>query len=209
MGRVYLVVLAIALVACELPSLPGQTPSPGQTSQDPRPFWQDWLNSWRYGERYRQLLQAEPDRAILVPVKGVNTQQIADTFGAPRPGGRQHEGQDIFAPKGTPIYSATEGLVWRIGVGELGGLYVYVLGPGGRRYYYAHLDAHAEGLEQGQEVSPQTLLGYVGNTGNARTTPPHLHFGVYGNWLSGDERVIDPLTLLRDRDWKNFEALKD
>lgn len=207
MLRVWLLVL-VALVGCELPNPSPQAPSPNQTSPNPRPFWENWLDSWRYGERYSQLVQAEADSEILIPVKGVRSRQIADTFMAPRPGGRLHEGQDIFAPKGTPIYSATEGIVWRIGVGELGGLYVYVLGPGGRRYYYAHLDAYAEGLEEGQEVSPQTLLGYVGNTGNARTTPPHLHFGVYGNWLS-DERVVNPLPLLRDRNWKTLEALQN
>jgi murein DD-endopeptidase MepM/ murein hydrolase activator NlpD len=195
--------VAVVLVGCE-PS----NPAPSQTP-NPRPFWETWLDNWRYGEKYSQLLQAVPDSELLMPVKGVRTQQVADTFGAPRPGGRQHEGQDIFAPKGTPVYSATQGMVWRIGTGELGGLFVYVLGPGGRRYYYAHLDGYAEGLEEGQGVSPQTLLGYVGNTGNARTTPPHLHFGLYGNWRSDDARVIDPLSLLRNRDWNNFEALKN
>ena len=199
----------VVLASCQLPSPSRQTPAPNQTSesqpsQRTRPFWENWLNSWRYGEQYSELMQAEPDSEILIPVKGVRTQQIADTFMAPRPGGRLHEGQDIFAPKGTPIYSATRGIVRRIGMGELGGLYVYVLGPGGRRYYYAHLDSYAEGLEEGQEVTPQTLLGYVGNTGNARTTPPHLHFGVYGNWFSDDERVVNPLPLLRDRDWKTL-----
>ena len=154
---------------------------------------------WTAMDDYSRLLAMKPDDKVLMPVRGVKVRRVADTFGAARGGGRLHEGQDIFAPKGTPIYSATEGIVTRMGYGQLGGIYVYVLGPGGRRYYYAHLDKYADGLEEGDLVTPQTRLGYVGNTGNAQTTPPHLHFGVYGSWWSSDERVINPLPLLRDR----------
>jgi murein DD-endopeptidase MepM/ murein hydrolase activator NlpD len=93
-----------------------------------------------------------------------------------------------------------------MGYGQLGGLYVVVLGPGGRRYYYAHLDRYADRLQEGDRVSTQTLLGYVGNTGNARTTPPHLHFGVYGSGWGSDERVINPLPLLVGRNWQTLEA---
>ncbi|ADD26926.1 M23 family metallopeptidase [Meiothermus ruber] len=156
-------------------------------------------------QSYLALLPKEPDRRLAMPVQGVRVRQVANTFGAPRGGWRTHEGQDIFAPRGTPVYSATSGFVWRIGQGQLGGLYVFVVGPGGRRYYYAHLDRYAPGLREGQRVTPQTLLGYVGNTGNARTTPPHLHFGVYaGSRRTCDYQVIDPLPLLVDRDWRNM-----
>ncbi|AWR85365.1 M23 family metallopeptidase [Meiothermus taiwanensis] len=156
-------------------------------------------------QSYLALLPKEPDTRLAMPVQGVRVRQVTNTFGAPRSGWRTHEGQDIFAPRGTPVYSATRGFVWRIGQGQLGGLYVFVVGPGGRRYYYAHLDRYAPGLQEGQRVTPQTLLGYVGNTGNARTTPPHLHFGVYaGSRRTCDYRVIDPLPLLTDRDWKSF-----
>jgi murein DD-endopeptidase MepM/ murein hydrolase activator NlpD len=159
---------------------------------------------WEPFTGYLYMHSLPPDEEILMPVRGVRVRQVADTFGAPRSGGRRHEGQDIFAPRGTPVYSATGGVVLRMGYGQLGGNFVYVLGPGGRRYYYAHLEAYARGLEEGQEVTPSTLLGYVGNTGNARTTPPHLHFGVYGSRWRGDERVINPLVLLKDRDWKTL-----
>ncbi|HEU4742224.1 MAG TPA: M23 family metallopeptidase [Meiothermus sp.] len=83
------------------------------------------------------------------------------------PGGRRHESQDIFAAKGTPVYSATEGYVWRLGNGQLGGLYVFVVGPGGRRYY-AHLDRYAEKLKEGQKVTTRT-----GNRGQHRERPYH------------------------------------
>ena len=140
-------------------------------------------------------------------VGGVSVGRVANTFGAPRSGGRKHEGQDIFAPKGTPVYAATKGYVWRMDYGELGGLYVFVVGPGGRRYYYAHLDRYAPGLQEGMAVNTNTLLGYVGNTGNARSTPSHLHFGVYyGSRQTCNRAVINPLPLLVDRNWGQFKA---
>ena len=142
-----------------------------------------------------RLSARDPDTALVMPVEGVRVRQVADTWGAPRSGGRKHEGQDIFAERGTPIFSATDGYVLSVGEGGLGGKKIFVLGAGGRRYYYAHLDAFAEELRAGDRVTPQTLLGYVGNTGNAATTPPHLHFGVYG---SGG--ALDPLPLIVERE---------
>ncbi|HEU4796295.1 MAG TPA: M23 family metallopeptidase [Pyrinomonadaceae bacterium] len=144
--------------------------------------------------RVAQLYTQEPDRKISMPFADVTKRQIADTWGAPRGTGRRHEGQDIFAPKGTPILSATNGYVYRIGENNLGGQTVSVISAGGRVYYYAHLDAYAPGLEVGDPVSTRTVLGYVGTTGNAAGTPPHLHFGIYT--MSG---AINPLPLLTDR----------
>ena len=129
--------------------------------------------------RYAALVAREPEAKIQIPIRSVEAKQIADTFGAPRSEERLHQGQDIFAPRGTPIYSATEGYVWRVGENRLGGNTVMVLGAGGRVYYYAHLDGHAPELEVGDEVTTDTILGIVGNTGNAKGTPPHLHFSVY------------------------------
>jgi murein DD-endopeptidase MepM/ murein hydrolase activator NlpD len=140
------------------------------------------------------------DRELLAPVSGVRAAQVKDTWGAARGGGRSHEGQDIFARRGTEVYSATEGYVVRVGENALGGKTVFVHGPGGRSYYYAHLDDYAPGLGVGDYVTPDTLLGYVGDTGNAKGTPPHLHFGVYTS--SG---AINPHPLLTDRKKKTRE----
>jgi murein DD-endopeptidase MepM/ murein hydrolase activator NlpD len=129
-----------------------------------------------------------------MPVQDVEKAQIANTWHAPRDGSRLHEGQDIFAPRGTPIFSATEGYVTKIGENSLGGQTVSVIGAGGRVYYYAHLEAYAPRLAEGDWVTTQTLLGYVGTTGNAAGTPPHLHFGVY---QTGG--ALNPLPLLNDR----------
>jgi hypothetical protein len=135
-----------------------------------------------------------PDANLSMPLKDVKKNQVANTWGAARGEGRSHEGQDIFAPKGTPILSATTGYVVKIGDDNLGGRTVSVVGDGGRKYYYAHLDSYARNLEVGDYVTRQTVLGYVGSTGNADGTPPHLHFGVYTT-----TGAINPLPLLTDR----------
>ena len=140
--------------------------------------------------RYASLLAKEPEEKINIPIRGLEKNQKANTWGAPRGTDRTHQGQDIFAPRGTPIYSATDGYVWRIGENNLGGNTVWVIGAGGRVYYYAHLDRYAEELAVGDEVSTETAVGYVGTTGNAKGTPPHLHFGVYTS-----TGAINPLDL--------------
>ena len=118
--------------------------------------------------------------ALALPVHGVKRAALHSSFGEPRSGHRKHQGIDIFARRGTPVVAAAEGVVVRIGTTDrLGGNTVWVAGKPSTLYYYAHLDRHRAGLYVGQHVEAGELLGYVGNTGNARTTPPHLHFGVY------------------------------
>jgi peptidoglycan LD-endopeptidase LytH len=142
--------------------------------------------------RLLRLWTAPADAVLAMPVHGAGVRAVADTWGAPRVGGRRHRGQDIFAPRGTPVRSATAGVVAGITDGGLGGKAVWIFGAGGRRYYYAHLHRYGEGLRVGDVVTTETIVGYVGNTGNARRTAPHLHFGVYG--AAGP---LDPLPLLR------------
>jgi murein DD-endopeptidase MepM/ murein hydrolase activator NlpD len=149
-------------------------------------FWEQLLLPWRVARFYTQTA----DETILVPVRGVGSQTVSNTWHAPRPGGRRHEGQDIFARRGTPVVAAADGVVVRLGGGALGGNAVFVAGRGRRTYYYAHLDRYA-GVAVGQIVRQGDVLGYVGNTGNAWNTPPHLHFGVYT--ATGP---IDPLPLM-------------
>lgn len=132
-----------------------------------------------------------PPSALSMPVSGISASRIADTWGAARSGGRRHEGIDIFAPRGTPVLASTEGVVTRIGTNNLGGNVVWVMGAGRQMHYYAHLDGYAD-IRRGQLVFPGDVLGFVGNTGNARGTPPHLHYGIYGN--SG---ALNPYLLLK------------
>lgn len=140
-----------------------------------------------------QLAKEEPEQSIFMPIVTIKKSEITNTFGGPRSGGRKHEGQDIFAKRGTPIFSATDGVVIRVGENRLGGKTVSVIGKGGRRYYYAHLDSYGP-IEVGDKISTTTNIGFVGTTGNASGTPPHLHFGVYNGM-----EAIDPLILLQNR----------
>lgn len=157
------------------------------------------LLAWVWGQPFMasarmlwDISRAPPPLALPVPVQGVRARQIADTFGAPRGTDRTHQGVDIFAKRGTPVVSATRGLVVSVREGGLGGRQVWVLGPGRERHYYAHLDDWAHGLATGQVVQPGHVLGFVGTTGNARGTPPHLHYGIYGR-----DGAHDPLPLFK------------
>jgi len=127
------------------------------------------------------------------PVESASQRDIGSKFGAPRDGGtRAHHGVDIFAEKGTPITAVIDGNV-RTGTGGIGGNHIWLsgglFGLGSARYYYAHLDSFA--IESGDQVKQGEVIGYVGNTGNAKTTPPHLHFGIY----SGGP--VDPAPFLK------------
>jgi peptidoglycan LD-endopeptidase LytH len=125
-----------------------------------------------------QLVLATQPQALSVPVQGVSPRRLLNSWGAPRSGGRQHRGIDIFAPRGTAVIANTRGLVLTVGTNRLGGNIVKVLGPGPQVHYYAHLDRFGQ-FERGDLVRPGDVLGYVGTTGNARGTPPHLHYGIY------------------------------
>jgi peptidoglycan LD-endopeptidase LytH len=144
--------------------------------------------------RIVKLYTQAPDTKLAMPLENVAKREIADTWQAARGDGRRHEGQDIFAPRGTPILSATSGYIYKIGENNLGGQTVSVISKGARIYYYAHLDSYARNIHVGDRVTTRTVLGYVGTTGNAQGTPPHLHFGIYTS-----TGAINPLPLLTDR----------
>ncbi len=114
---------------------------------------------------------------LTVPVAGVRPEQVQDSFHAARSGGRVHEATDILAPRGTPVLSADDGLLVKIGQNRYGGNVLYATDTDGRFvYYYAHLDGFAPGLAAGQPLRRGMLLGFVGTTGNAPPQTPHLHF---------------------------------
>lgn len=141
------------------------------------------LLAWAYpylenAVRFVRLLREPPPVSLPVPVEGVARSRLADTWGAARSGGRTHEGIDIFAPRGTAVLSTTRGIVINKDWNRLGGRIVTVLGPGGWYHYYAHLEDWAEPA-RGHWVEAGTVLGYVGNSGNAEGTSPHLHYGIY------------------------------
>lgn len=99
---------------------------------------------------------------------------FVDTWHAPRSGGRLHQGTDVFAPYGSPAYAVTAGVIDDWGNGGLGGITLWLRANNGDRYYYAHNSRNV--ARPGTRVRAGELVAYVGNTGNARTTPPHVHF---------------------------------
>lgn len=147
----------------------------------------------QYPILYWNLKQQTLAAPLSMPVKGVKSNQIKDTWGAARSEGRKHQGIDIFAKRGTPVLSATQGIVSQVGLNTLGGKVVWVVGPQLSRHYYAHLDDYAAEIRVGDWVEEGEVLGYVGNTGNAKNTPPHLHYGIY---LTG-EGATNPYAYLK------------
>lgn len=127
--------------------------------------------------KYSKLMQQAPPEPNSLP-SPIKEAYLTDTWGAARSGGRSHEGIDIFAARHTPIYSATPGIVRKVGTNQLGGNVVMILGPGGFSHYYAHLQDFAD-IQPGDWVETGDIIGYVGDSGNAKGTPPHVHYGIY------------------------------
>ena len=161
------------------------------------------------GGRYQLRLQTElataADYSVSIaampllsfPVKGLDMQAIQSGFGAARDGGRRaHRGVDIFAPRGTMAVAATDGWIVRVETTRVGGNVVWMRPLfGNLRLYYAHLDTQL--VAPGQIVRAGDPIGTIGNTGNAITTPPHLHFGVYLRRLGMRGGARDPYAFLR------------
>ena len=115
---------------------------------------------------------------LLIPVKGVAAAALRDNFDDKR-GKRIHRALDIMAARGTPVLAAGDGRIAKVYTHALGGLCVYQYDANGEHaYYYAHLDAFAEGLKEGMELRRGDPIGFVGTTGNASPTAPHLHFAI-------------------------------
>ncbi len=146
-----------------------------------------------------ELLKGGPYRATIrvgarwqFPVAGASERDIGSFFRDPRDGGRRlHYGIDIFAPRGTPVLAAVDGHAHMVDTTGNGGLVVWQFEARGRHAaYHAHMDRLF--VRRGQRIRPGDTIGLVGNTGNARTTPPHLHFGTFIR-VSGP---VDPVNMV-------------
>lgn len=142
----------------------------------------------------RELLQ-QPGYAF--PVAG--THQFTDTFGAGRPdlASGVHVGNDIFAAFGTPIVAVADGRLYRVGTLKISGNRLWLRDKHGYRYFYCHLSDFAAAAYNGADVHAGEVIGFVGNTGDAEPTPPHLHFEVH----MPDDTVVDPFPYLQK--WDN------
>jgi peptidoglycan LD-endopeptidase LytH len=150
----------------------------------------------------REEIAATPAGAqsLAVPVAGVRQAELKDTFGAPRSGGRTHEGIDIFASEGTPVVAAASGIIVGRDSSALGGISLYKRDLDGRTiYFYGHLQRYEPTLKEGDLVRQGDVIAYVGQTGNVPPGSPHLHFSVYtvpdpNRWWRG--RNLSPCDLL-------------
>ncbi|MCU1589771.1 MAG: family metallopeptidase [Frankiales bacterium] len=132
--------------------------------------------------------RAEPVLAGYVcPVRGPHS--FTDTWGDPRPGGRRHQGNDVMAPYGTPVVAVTSGVI-KTNYSRNGGISLYLEGTDGDEYFYAHNSRNV--AVTGQHVATGELIGYVGNTGDARGGPTHVHFERH----PGGGRPVDPYSFL-------------
>ena len=111
------------------------------------------------------------------PVQGGAS--FIDSWGFPRSGGRRHKGVDMFNKRNTPLVAVVDGKV-KFSSNSLGGLSTHLY-AGGTTYYYTHLEKHPSNISSGQNVKAGTVIGYLGNSGNARYTSPHLHFEIRPN----------------------------
>jgi murein DD-endopeptidase MepM/ murein hydrolase activator NlpD len=134
------------------------------------------------------------DSKSIIPVKNASRNDYSQqSMGSPRVG-HKHQGADIFAKKGTPVLSATRGIVIYEGILKLGGKVVLVLGPNYKMYYYAHLDTIMTHKLSLLKVGEQ--IGKVGNTGNAKFTPAHLHFSIRNFFPYKQGSYVDPVPFL-------------
>ena len=137
---------------------------------------------------------------LAVPVVGVKTGELVDTYDAARGTGRRHDAIDIMAAEGTPVIAAADGKVEKLFNSARGGLTVYVRSPDQKWiYYYAHLQRYAPGLHEGQDVKRGQVIALVGHTGDASASGPHLHFAINSmapgeRWWNGTP--INPYPLL-------------
>jgi murein DD-endopeptidase MepM/ murein hydrolase activator NlpD len=137
------------------------------------------------------------------PVYGASS--YVDTFEAPRAGVGWHHGEDIFAPLGAPILAVADGTLFSVGWNDLGGYRLWLRDRQGNQFYYAHLSAFSPLAVDGKEVRAGDVIGFLGNTGDARTTPPHLHFEIHpvGLLPFGYDGVVNPFPYLNA--WRRLE----
>jgi murein DD-endopeptidase MepM/ murein hydrolase activator NlpD len=145
-------------------------------------------------------INALSGRDLLIPVAGVTSLQLHDSFYDSRSEGRMHKAIDIMAPRDTPVLATAAGRVLKLHQSDRGGIMLYQSDEsGGYVYYYGHLSRYADGIAEGMLVKRGEVIAFVGDTGNAGSGNCHLHFGISkmkesGRWSGGEP--INPYPLL-------------
>lgn len=143
-----------------------------------------------------------PADQLLIPVKGVKRDQLQDTYNDARSAGRVHNAIDIMAAQGTPVLAAADGEIAKFFDSDLGGITIYQYSADKKLvYYYAHLQRRSDQIQEKQFVKRGTVIGYVGDTGNAGAGNFHLHFSI--SELEKPERYwdgknINPFPILKN-----------
>ena len=119
--------------------------------------------------------------------------RYSNDWGAPRQNSGTHEGNDIYAPTGTPVLAVTDGTLRRVGTARVPGNRLYLYTDRGDYYFYGHLSSFEAGARSGKRVKAGEVLGYVGSTGDAEPTPPHVHFEIH----PGGGGPVNPYPFLR------------
>ncbi len=139
---------------------------------------------------------------LMIPVAGIKRDQLLDTFDDARSEGREHNAIDIIAPVGTPVVAASDGEIVKFFDSERGGITIYQYSPDKRYvYYYAHLQKRDANIKEGDFIRQGTVIGYVGNTGNAGHENYHLHFSI--------SILDDPKRYFDGRDINPYPLLKN
>ena len=142
-------------------------------------------------------------RPLAMPVQGYDAKKQRDNFDETRGGVRRHEALDIMAPRGTPVVAADDGVIAKLFRSAAGGITIYQFDAAQQyAYYYAHLDHYRDGLREGEAVKRGDVIGYVGTTGNAPESAPHLHFTIFElgpekKWWRG--KAVNPYPYLASR----------
>ena len=163
-----------------VPSPPGSSPAPPPVVQNPpsdvRPRF--------------------TDRGYVFPVYGPAS--FTDDFAAARATTGWHHGNDIFAQLGAPVLAVTDGTLFLVGWNDVGGNRVWLRDAAGNEFYYAHLSAFSPLAQEGAQVKAGDVIGFVGTTGDAVGTPPHLHFEIHPRGLlwMGYDGVVNPYPYL-------------
>ncbi len=128
--------------------------------------------------------------SLMIPVAGIKREQLQDTFNDARSEGRVHNAIDIIAPLGTPVIAVSNGEIAKFFDSVRGGITIYQYSPDKKYvYYYGHLQKRADNIKETDFVKQGTVLGYVGDTGNAGAGNYHLHFSV--TLLDDPKRIFD------------------
>ena len=187
---------------------PAADPEPAHDPAEPRPVQRPGEGSMALpavgttgAVAHETAVEDLRDRELELPVRGVDDDDLRDTFSDAR-GKRAHEAIDIMAPRGTPVVAVEDGVIAKVFNSQGGGgLTLYQFDPTSTYcYYYAHLDGYANGIREGTRVRRGQVIGYVGSTGNASPTAPHLHFAIFRltperQWWKGEP--INPYPVLK------------